>query len=252
VRPNRAAALDGSGGPSDNVWQIGTSAENSTLVISDYNRMSADLLAQALRQSSPNIQIKAQVTSSERVIEQVTLHSPAVALISANLEDGFLAGFRALRMVHKVCPGTRPIMLLDNRDQEQIVDAFRGGAKGVFFRTDPFENLCKSIASVNQGQIWAGSEELEHILKAFSEVSPLQIVNAKGEGILSKREEQVMALLTEGFTNREIAERMHLSQHTVKNYLFRMFDKIGVSSRVELILYAVNRKKTEMSAGMSA
>jgi DNA-binding NarL/FixJ family response regulator len=250
MRANRHTAVDGRSGLPDQLSQASPTAENATLVISDYSRMSVDLLAAALRQSCANLDIKAQVTRSEHVVEQVTLQSPQVALISANLEDGFLAGFRALRLIHRICAGTRPIMLLENRDQEQIVDAFRGGAKGVFFRTDPFEDLCKSIATVNRGQIWAGSEELEHILKAFSEASPLQIVDAKGEGILSKREEQVVALLTEGFTNREIAERMHLSQHTVKNYMFRIFDKVGVSSRVELILYAFNRKKiaAEMAA----
>lgn len=251
MRATHDTALGGRSGLSEQIGQTGPLAENATLVVSDYNRMSADLLAKALLQSCPNIDIKAQVTRSDQVVEQVTLQSPRLALISANLEDGFLAGFRALRLIHKICPGTRPIVLLDNRDQEQIVDAFRGGAKGVFFRTDPFDNLCKSIASVNRGQIWVGSEELEHILKAFSEASPLQIVDAKGETILSKREEQVVALLTEGFSNREIAERMHLSQHTVKNYLFRIFDKVGVSSRVELILYAVNRKKA-ISAEMAA
>lgn len=216
-----------------------------TLVVSDCNRMAADLLSNALQQACPEIEIRARSTKSEQLVEQVGLHSPSVTLVSANLEDGFLGGFRALRLIHKLFPQTRPIMLLETRDQEQIVDAFRGGAKGVFFRTEPFESLCKSILSVHRGQIWASSDELERTLKAFCDASPLQIVDAKGECILGKREEQVVALLTEGCSNREIAERMHLSQHTVKNHLFRIFDKVGVSSRVELILYAVNRRNSK-------
>jgi DNA-binding NarL/FixJ family response regulator len=138
-------------------------------------------------------------------------------------------------------------MLLDSRDREQVVDAFRGGAKGVFFRTDLVDSLCKSIWSVHQGQIWAASDDLECTLEAFTNAAPLRIVDAKGSQILSKREEQVVALLAEGLSNREISERLRLSHHTVKNYLFKIFDKLGLSSRVELILYAVNQRQlTEM------
>lgn len=234
-------------GPCEEANQIGPRDANPTLVLSDCNRMAAELLGNAIQQACHEIEIRARVTKSEQLVEGVGLHSPSVTLISANLEDGFLAGFHALRLIHKLFPGTRPIMLLEARNQDQIVDAFRGGAKGVFFRTDPFENLCKSIRSVHRGQIWASSDELEQTLKAFCEASPLQIVDAKGECILGKREEQVVALLVEGCSNREIAERLHLSQHTVKNYLFRIFDKVGVSSRVELILYAVNQRNSEIT-----
>lgn len=238
-------------GSSEEGKKVETREGEATLVLSDCNRMAAELLGNALQQACQEIKVRARVTKSEQLVEQVGQHSPSVTLISANLEDGFLAGFRALRLVHKLFPGTRPIMLLETRDQEQIVDAFRGGAKGVFFRTDPFESLCKSIRSVHRRQIWASSDELELTLKAFCDASPLQIVDAKGECILRKREEQVVALLTEGCSNREIAERLHLSQHTVKNYLFRIFNKVGVSSRVELILYAVNRRNPEIASSVS-
>lgn len=225
-----------------------SSDDAPTLVLSDCNRMAAELLGNAVQQSCQEVEIRARAVKSEQLIEQVGLYLPSVTLISSNLEDGFLAGFRALRVIHKLFPGTRPIMLLESREQEQIVDAFRGGAKGVVYRTDPFESLCKSIRTVHRGQIWASSEDLEHTLRAFCDASPLQIVDAKGHRILGKREEQVVALLTEGCSNREIAERLHLSQHTVKNHLFRIFDKVGVSSRVELILYAVNRKPSEIAS----
>ena len=67
----------------------------------------------------------------------------------------------------------------------------------------------------------------------------LRVVDAQGSNLLSKREEDVVHLVAEGLGNREIAQQLNLSKHTVKNYLFRIFDKLGVSNRVELVLYAV-------------
>jgi DNA-binding CsgD family transcriptional regulator len=75
----------------------------------------------------------------------------------------------------------------------------------------------------------------------------LHVVNAQGVELLSKREEEVVGLVANGLINREIAEQLGISEHTVKNYLFRIFDKLGVSTRVELVLYALSSPKTAQS-----
>jgi DNA-binding NarL/FixJ family response regulator len=87
-----------------------------------------------------------------------------------------------------------------------------------------------------QGEIWASNKELCYLLEALSEPVPAQITNAKGLNILTKREDDVVRLVAEGLTNREISARLNLSENTVRNYLFRIFDKLGISSRVELVL----------------
>ena len=78
------------------------------------------------------------------------------------------------------------------------------------------------------------------MLESVSQVPSLRMVNATGHKILTPREEQVVALIADGLSNREIALELSLSEHTVKKYLFRIFDKLGISSRVELVLYAMN------------
>jgi len=81
----------------------------------------------------------------------------------------------------------------------------------------------------------------------------LRVINSKGGQLLTPREEQVVALVAEGLSNRDVARELNLSQHTVKKYLFRIFDKLGISSRVELVLYAVNHsdpRQTEWLAGI--
>jgi DNA-binding NarL/FixJ family response regulator len=89
-------------------------------------------------------------------------------------------------------------------------------------------------------------------LEAFAQLAPMRVVNADGMRLLTKREEDVVRLLAEGMQNREIAKELSLSEHTVKNYLFHIFDKLGVSSRVELVLYAVSStKRSPVSGGQT-
>ena len=73
--------------------------------------------------------------------------------------------------------------------------------------------------------------------------APTVIANSKGVPLLTKREQEVVGLVTSGFSNREIADQLDLSEHTVKNYMFDIFEKLGISSRVELVLYALNPPK---------
>ena len=71
----------------------------------------------------------------------------------------------------------------------------------------------------------------------------VRLVNAKGATLLSKREEEVVRQVAEGLSNHDIAQQLHLSDHTVKNHLFHIFEKLGISNRVELVLYAVSQSK---------
>jgi len=100
------------------------------------------------------------------------------------------------------------------------------------------KSLAKCIHCVSQGQIWANSGELRYLLEALGEALPLRAIDARGTVLLSRREQEVVRCVAEGLSNREIAQRLGLTEHTVKNYLFRIFDKLGVSKRVEVVLYA--------------
>ena len=133
-------------------------------------------------------------------------------------------------------------MLLDTRERDLVIDAFRCGAHGVVFRDEPLETLGKCIHAVHQGQVWANSEQLGYILEALSLTMPMRWQDARGIDLLSKREESVVRQVAEGMTNREISVHLKLSEHSVRNYLFRIFDKLGVSSRVELVLYCLQER----------
>jgi DNA-binding NarL/FixJ family response regulator len=95
---------------------------------------------------------------------------------------------------------------------------------------------------VHQGQIWVRAEELHFLVDALVESASPQMLNTKGVALLTKQEQGVVRLVAKGMTNRDIACQLSLSENTVKNYMFRVFDKLGTSNRTELALYAVHQK----------
>jgi DNA-binding NarL/FixJ family response regulator len=123
-----------------------------------------------------------------------------------------------------------------------VVTAFRDGARGVFYRSHSLKSLSKCIQTVHRGQIWVCNEDIEHLLKALSQVRPLHMENAKGMPLLTRREEDVVRLVADGLRNREIAHKLKMKEHSVRNYIYRIFEKVGVSNRVELILYVISRR----------
>ncbi len=219
-------------------------AAKITVLAADSNLLACKLLADGLRRH-PQFTIVASVTDTPSVIRAARETRPDVALISLQLQDGPLAGLAAVHELRTAQPKTRAVLLKDRTDLQIVVDAFRAGARGVFCRAESdLEDLCKCVCRVHEGQIWANTRQLEYVLQALAQTPlPLRVVDANGSNLLSKREEEVACLVGEGLGNREIATQLNLSEHTVKNYLFRIFDKLGISTRVELVLYSLNYKK---------
>jgi DNA-binding CsgD family transcriptional regulator len=139
-------------------------------------------------------------------------------------------------------------MLLDSSKRENVLHAFHAGARGIFSRHDSMEILSRCIRSVYEGQIWANSEQVSFAVEELARSPVVRAVNANGLDLLSKREMDVVRSLAEGLTNREIAERLGLSRHTIKNYLFRVYDKLGVSSRLELLFMTLTQAGAPQSA----
>jgi DNA-binding NarL/FixJ family response regulator len=203
--------------------------------------MSCQLISEALQRSrSPrfSVVVPRGFTSNE-ALEDIERTRPDVAVISNTLKDGPSAGFSLLRAMQSSKLQTRAVVLLDHPERTLVVDAFRSGARGVFSRADSLNELCKCISSVHQGQIWANSKEMEYVLEELATFRRLKVVDARGKQILSKREQEVASLVADGLTNREVADQLHLSEYTVKNYIFKIFEKLGISTRVELVLYTL-------------
>lgn len=209
------------------------------VVVADPTQMGCQLLRQALGRCGHGLNVLASATSRSDIRASLARTDADILVLSEDLEDGPYSGFEALREIHSSHPRTKVIMLLRSPTAELIVDAFRTGAKGVFSRTGSPKLLCKCICSVHEGQIWANSHELQYLLEALARSSPFYLTGPHGNQVLTRREDQVAKLVADGMTNRQIAEQLRLREHTVSNYLFRIYEKLGVSSRVELVLYVL-------------
>lgn len=212
--------------------------------VADNSPIHTQLLADALKRDA-GLEVIRSVSESNSLIAEIMASDIDVLVISSNLDEQPGRGFEILRELRSSFSGLRAVVLLDSSKRELIVDAFRAGARGVFSRQSSVEMLSKCVRTVQQGQIWANSRETGLAVEALASSHTMRPANGNGLSLLSKREMEVVHCLAEGLSNREIAERLGLSQHTVKNYLFRVFDKLGVSSRVELLFMTLSQSNTE-------
>jgi DNA-binding NarL/FixJ family response regulator len=161
-------------------------------------------------------------------------------------QDHMIGTLRSLYATH---PHIGLILLFDNYDRNLVVNAVRVGVRGLFCRAcQPFRALSRCISVVHQGQFWANTEQMGYLIDAPSSAPLTRVINAKGESLLTPREAQVVNLVAEGTANREIAQQLGIKENTVTKALLRIYDKLGVSNRVELVLFALAHRGTECSA----
>jgi DNA-binding NarL/FixJ family response regulator len=207
------------------------------------DRMTGELLTNAFSHSRKDFAFATVMGTSQKVIREMESHKPSVALICADLEDGPLTGFKVLHNLRDSRSPAAVIMLLQSSKPDHVINAFREGARGIFYRSHSLKALSKCIRTVHDGQIWASNQDIEHLLRALVHLTPLHFNDANGQPILTRREEEVVRLVAEGLKNRDIAEKLEVAEHTIRNYVCRIFEKLGVSTRVELILYAFSQRE---------
>ncbi|MBZ5656155.1 MAG: response regulator transcription factor [Acidobacteriia bacterium] len=219
-------------------------SEVVTIAVADNTDIHSQLLAEAMR-NDRGLQVVASVSGSAELLAAVARVPIDVAVLSYNLDDEAGRGPEVLREMRALRPHIKGVILLNSSQPEDVLDCFRAGAKGIFSKHERLESLCKCIRTVHEGQIWARSVELDLALDALANSPVVRATNHKGVDLLSTRERQVIQALASGKTNREIADSLGLSPHTVKNYLFRIFDKIGVSNRTELLYLTMSNSQSE-------
>jgi DNA-binding NarL/FixJ family response regulator len=211
--------------------------------IADGSQLSCQLIAAAVRRGRYRTRVVGYATDTAGIREGLEANDADVAVIGARLGDKGLGGFDMTREL--VASRSKPsvIIILDSNKPTMVVEAFRAGASGIFSRDQSSELLCKCIHAVHKGQVWASSKELHFVIDALGLATAARPISLRGASLLTKREEGVVHLVAEGMTNRDISHELKLSEHTVRNYLFRIFNKVGASNRLELALYALDRRK---------
>jgi len=211
-----------------------------SVLLAGSSQMQLQLLAGALRRR-PEFRVISCPLDVDLVLKALETATASVLVLALAAQSNSWDDMALLRRLHIAYPGVSKVLLVESLDRDFVVNAFRSGARGLFcFGESPFRLLCKCIQVVHRGQIWATAQQIDYLIDLVAQVPSLRVLNANGNSLLTPREEQVVALVAEGLSNREIAQELALSEHTVKKYLFRIFDKLGISTRVELVLYAVN------------
>lgn len=206
--------------------------------------MDCQLFQAALKRSGQQLEAVGCAVSTADIIRCLSRGNVDVAVINVDLADGQLAGLDILSEIHPSYQRTSVVTLFDSWNDDLIVHAFRAGAMGVFCRTEKnLEMLWKCIRAVHEGQVWANSVQIQLLLKTLRKETPVRRVSSPGMNLLAMRETEVANLVAEGLTTKEIAKQLDITEHTVNNHLFHIYNKLGISSRVELVLYLLKQQE---------
>ncbi len=206
-------------------------------------------MASAFSQSRYRIKVIALAVDSIGVRNAVRDIHPDVAVIGVNLQDGLKTGLKTSRELCVSGSKTKVIILVGATAGGQVIETLQAGAHGIISKDETFEKLCKCVDVVRRGQVWINTDQMLNIIDYLVRTAPASVVSVARSNVLTKREEGVVHLVGEGMTNRAISRQLNLSENTVRNYLFRIFNKLGTSNRLELALYENNRQRLHGDLG---
>ena len=183
-----------------------------------------------------------EATDGRQALDLTQKLNPDILLLDLIMPH--LTGLETLRELSGSSTPVRTIVLTASIEKEQIAQALQLGARGILLKDASTDVLLKGIRTVMNGQFWVGQDkvtDLVEILRSYMPDSDERKADRKTFG-LTARELDVVAAIVSGFTNREIAQKFSISEQTVKHHLRNIFDKVGVSNRLELALFAINHQ----------
>jgi len=212
------------------------------VVIADDHPIVRTGLVQVLS-SQPDFEIVGQAEDGNQALERVRELDPDVLVLDLKMPE--LDGIAALQTMQQSGLRTRVLILTGSEDRNQYIQAMKFGCAGIVLKRTATDLIVKSIRKVHQGEIWLDSHTTAAVMKEFA--APLESGSAAGaktageRSPLSPRERELVALIAQGYKNKDMAEKLFISEQTVKNHLHNIFDKLGVSDRLELALYAIHK-----------
>jgi len=198
-----------------------------------------------LLEPEPDIRIVGEATTAQEVLEMVPQLKPDIVLLDLILPG--MEGTALLRALQPIRGHSKILVFTAVEDKAQWVQAMKLGCSGIVVKSTRPELIVKSIRKVYEGEIWLDSKTTAAVMQQFSSspdgASDLPASRRSGRqpAPLSRREREIVALVAQGYRNREMAEKLFISEQTVKNHLHNIFDKLGVSDRLELALYAIHK-----------
>src|SRR5450432_977907 len=216
------------------------------IVVADDHPIFRDGLCKLLALEE-DFEVVAQAQDGRQVLDVLQQYEPDILLLDLKMPG--LDGLATLQRLQIAKNKTRVIVLTASDDKNEFVQAMKLGTSGIVLKQTATELLIKSIRKVHAGEIWLDSHTTAAVIRQFvandesPAASPLSAATTRERerSPLSQREREIVALVAQGFKNKEMAEKMFISEQTVKNHLHNIFDKLGVSDRLELALYAIHK-----------
>jgi DNA-binding NarL/FixJ family response regulator len=216
------------------------------IVVADDHPIFRDGLCRLLALEE-DFEVVAQAQDGRQVLDVLQQHEPDILLLDLKMPG--LDGLATLQRLQIAKNKTRVIVLTASDDKNEFVQAMKLGTSGIVLKQTATELLIKSIRKVHAGEIWLDSHTTAAVIRQFvandetpvtQSLPPAPPTRERERSPLSQREREIVALVAQGFKNKEMAEKMFISEQTVKNHLHNIFDKLGVSDRLELALYAIH------------
>ncbi len=211
------------------------------ILIADDHPIVRDGLKKLL-QLEDDFDIVGEAGDGREVLDRVRELDPDVLLLDLRMPN--LDGLATLQALQQTNKRTRVIVLTASEDKNEFVQAMKLGCSGIVLKQTAPDLIVKSIRKVHSGEIWLDSHTTAAVMRQFStglEGSGAGGGKGRERSPLSTREREIVALVAQGYKNKEMAEKMFISEQTVKNHLHNIFDKLGVSDRLELALYAIHK-----------
>lgn len=215
-----------------------TKAQPIRIVIADDHPIFRDGLKRLL-EADPTFRVIGEACDGVEAVAFVQKLRPEVLLLDLAMPRR--PGLEALRELSMQSHSARVILLTAAAEKEQIVEALQLGARGVVLKDSATQILLKSIRAVMNGEYWVGRESVSNLVQYLRSLMEAPKNSGPRRYGLTPRELEIISAVVAGYANKEIAQYFKISEDTVKHHLSNIFDKIGVSTRLELALFAVNQ-----------
>jgi DNA-binding NarL/FixJ family response regulator len=207
------------------------------ILVADDHAIFRDGLRKLL-DGADDVQIIGEASNGNECVKMLARLKPDILLLDLRMPEK--DGLGVLEEINFDTVQTRVIVLTAAEDDRDVVRAMRLGARGVVLKQSASDLLLKSIRKVHDGEIWLDNRMTAEVIDAFKKSA--EAGQRREKPLLSDREKEIVQLVAQGFRNREIGEKLFISEQTVKNHLHNIFDKLGVSDRLELALYAIHHR----------
>jgi len=213
---------------------------DTRILIADRQDMFREVLRR-LAGAAAGLHRRGETDDGQKLVRLAAELKPDIILLDLKLHR--LSGTEALHQIALLGTGIRAILLTDSIHTADIVQTLLWGVRGVVRKDDATHMLFKSIRAVKTGQYWINHEEVAEVVQRLRSMAEIIEENARSQAKnLSRQQQQIIEQIVAGCSNKEIAEEMSISERTVKYHLTRIFEKFGVSGRMELARYSLKNK----------